>query len=493
MIVQLFMCVLLIYLAIWRWKARHRIAFAKHFKNDIKAVPLLGLHVIANCKTDHDRWKAIKMFADETLKQGGAICAWNLHILYFLVADPVISECIMKSCLEKADAMKLTLSIVGNGSAVADVPIWRPRRKILVPIFSPKYLMHFEKVFSKQSMILMQQLKKAASQGQLSMSKYVTRYTMDSVCETALGVEAHAQSNPDQKLHHAFLNSCRLISDRIIKPWLHFTPIYKLTADYKEFMGYVDTIYSFIQDVITAKRKDLAAKNNVVEDEDRLKPILELMLETSGYSDTTLIEETVVIFTAGTDTSALATSFTSVLLARHPEIQEKVYQELTQVFGDSKRPVQFEDLHHLKYLECVIKESLRLYPPAPFVLRKIDKDLELPNGLTLPKGTSVINNVYATHRNPAYWGDDADQFRPERFIDTPLTHPAAFLAFSTGPRNCIAYRYAMMSMKTALSTLLRHFRVLPISEEELGQPIDLKFDIMLRANDDFQVKLEPRN
>ncbi|XP_075970996.1 cytochrome P450 4d2-like [Anticarsia gemmatalis] len=410
------------------------------------------------------------------------------------VADPMIAESLLKSCLEKDDAMKLALSIIGTGSVFAEVPIWRPRRKVLVSVFSQKYLMQFVKIFSKQSVILTAQLQKVTGQGSFSMSKYITRYTMDSVFETTLGVNINTQRNPDQSISKIFINSLPLISDRIIKPWLHFTAIYKLTDSYKELMSYVDIMYNFIQEVITNKRNELAARQNIeAGDEDHLKTILELMIESSDYSDTMLKEEIGVLFTAGTDTSALTMSFICVLLARYPNVQEKVYEELKTVFGNSKRAVEIEDLPHLTYLEAVIKESLRLYPPAPFLLRKVVEDTTLPSGHTLPKDTSIIINIHAMHRNPAFWGDDAHQFRPERFIDTPLTHPAAFMAFSTGPRNCIAYRYSMMSMKTVLAALLRHFRVLPVTEEELGQPIKLKFDIMLRADDDFQVKLEPRN
>ncbi|PZC83856.1 hypothetical protein B5X24_HaOG200056 [Helicoverpa armigera] len=474
MIWQLFLCVVVFYCLFLRWKARHQIKFSKLFKSDIKSLPILGdSHWFLKCKND----------------TGNTV-----------VADPVVAEFLMKNCLEKDDSMKLALALVGNGSVVADVPIWRPRRKVFVSTFSLKNLLNFTGIFSQQSMILTEQLQKVAGRGSFSLSDYIISYAMDSVCETTLGITVNAQQTPNQVLMQAFTGCCQLISDRIIKPWLHFTPLYKLTPEYKQFMVYVEIIEQFINKVIQDKRRDMTDNNNVkAENKDALpfKSFLELMIEasggSSGYSDLELREETVLLFVAATDTTTLGASFTSVLLARHPRVQEKVYQELQEVFGDSNRPVTADDLTRLKYLDAVIRESLRLYPPGPMLLRRADEDVVLPSGQTLPKNTGIMLSVFATHRNPRYWGEDAEQFRPERFLDEQLRHPAAFLAFSYGPRNCIGYRFAMMSMKTVLATLLRRYKVLPISEEDLGKPIDLKFDIMLRAADDFQVILEPRS
>ncbi|KAJ8732305.1 hypothetical protein PYW08_015035 [Mythimna loreyi] len=500
MIWQLFVLVTIVYILVLRWRARHLIKFSKLFKNSIKSLPVFGhSYWFIQCKTDSDRWRILEMFGREALKQGGVTTSWNLHRLYFLVADPVVAECVMKHCLEKDDAMKLTLSMVGNGSAIADVPIWRPRRKVLVPTFSPKNLLNFSPVFAKQSMILMEQLEKAAANGSFSLSKYVMAYAMDSVCETTLGTTVNAQRNPNQKVLEAFTGACQLISDRIIKPWLHLDSVYKLTADYTQFIEYNEVVARFINECIRDKRREIAENQKSKkydEDDDHFKTFLELMIESSGgdkgFSDTELREETITLFTAGTDTSTLGSSFTSVLLARHPDIQEKVYQELKDVFGNSQRPVTPDDLNMLKYMDAVIKETLRLYPPAATLLRKVDEDVLLPSGETLPKGTGIMLSLFAAHRNPQYWGEDAELFRPERFIDTTLKHPAAFLSFSYGPRNCLGYRYAMMSMKTVLATLLRRFKVLPLSKLDLGRPIDLKYDIMLRAADNFQVILEPR-
>ncbi|KAF9796121.1 hypothetical protein SFRURICE_013585 [Spodoptera frugiperda] len=436
MIWQLFVGVVIIYGLVLRWQARHRIRFAKLYKNDIKAAPILGhsVHFI-KCKNNTDRWKVLEKFGREAVKQGGMTIGWNLHRLYFTT-------------------------------------------------FSQKNLLAFTDIFAKNSEIMVQQLQKVAGTGSISISEYIMAYAMDSVRETSLGLNANSQLNPNQNLIKAFAGSCTLIADRIMKPWLHFEPLYKLTSHHAKYMEYVDTVLGYIMEMIQAKRKELALKKfnkKDDEDKDRIKSFLELMIESSGgakgYTDKELLEEIMVIFTAGTDTSTLASSFASMC---------------KDVFGDSNLPVTAEDLSKLKYMGAVIKETLRLYPPGPILLRKVDNDVVLPSGDVLPKGTGIFVSIFAANRNPRYWGDDADQFRPERFIDTQLKHPAAFLSFSYGPRNCLGYRYAMLSMKSVLSNIVRRFRILPVSQSELGKPLDINYDIMLRSADDYKVVLEPR-
>ncbi|XP_063616253.1 probable cytochrome P450 313a1, partial [Cydia splendana] len=115
------------------------------------------------------------------------------------------------------------------------------------------------------------------------------------------------------------------------------------------------------------------------------------------------------------------------------------------------------------------------------------------SGTTLVNGVTVILNIWATHRNPTFWGADAEQFRPERFLEGPLKHPSQFQPFSLPMRNCLGYNYAMMSMKTMLANMLRRYRILPPShmdEHELQEPLKLSYDIMMRDIDNYEIRLE---
>ncbi|GBP32867.1 Cytochrome P450 4V2 [Eumeta japonica] len=228
------------------------------------------------------------------------------------------------------------------------------------------------------------------------------------------------------------------------------------------------------------------------------KTFLELLISLSGgakgYSNIELREEVMTIIIAGTDTSAVALGFTLMLLAKYPDVQERVHKELYDVFGTSYRPLVKEDLPKLQYLERVIKESLRLFPPVPFIIRKILEEIELPSGRILPAGCGVAISIWGVHRDPAHWGPDAehfdpDRFSPERFL---LEHPCSYMPFSSGPRNCLGYRYAMMSLKTVLATLLRRCRVLGEPERGPVPHIDVKIDIMMKATNGYKISIAKR-
>ncbi|CAG9560277.1 unnamed protein product [Danaus chrysippus] len=197
---------------------------------------------------------------------------------------------------------------------------------------------------------------------------------------------------------------------------------------------------------------------------------------------------------AATDTSAVAMGFTLILLGKYPKIQDKVHEELNEIFGNSDRPVESEDLNKLTYLERVIKESLRLYPPVPFVIRKIEKEIKLPTGSCLPAGSGAVLSIWGVHRNPRCWGADAEHFDPDRFLPErfKLVTNGSYIPFSGGPRNCLGYQYALMSIKTALSNILRKYKVLGEPEPSPIPHIRVKLEIMMKAVDGFNVTLQKR-
>ncbi|GBP32899.1 Probable cytochrome P450 313a1 [Eumeta japonica] len=213
-----------------------------------------------------------------------------------------------------------------------------------------------------------------------------------------------------------------------------------------------------------------------------------------GYSNIELREESFILIAAGTDTSAVALGFTLTLLAKYPDVQERVYRELHEVFGKSDRQLEKEDLLKLTYTERVIKESLRLFPPVPIIVRKIEEEITLPSGQILPAGAGAVVSLWGAHRDPAHWGPDADHFDPDRFLPEWFRpqHTCSYIPFSNGPRNCLGFQYAIMSLKTGLATVLRRCRV--VSEPERGPVphIDVKFEVMMKSVNDFQLRFVKR-
>lgn len=179
------------------------------------------------------------------------------------------------------------------------------------------------------------------------------------------------------------------------------------------------------------------------------------------------------------------------MLGLYPEEQQKVHEELDSVFGeDCERPFTMEDLRELKYLECVIKESLRLFPSVPFFGRKTTETTTIA-GHEVPAGATVAAIVYMIHRDPNHW-PEPEVFRPDRFLAANCNgrHPYAFIPFSAGPRNCIGQKFAIQEEKAVLASLFRKYKVTSLKPRD---KLRLQASLILKSQEPIPVKLELRD
>ncbi|VVC87359.1 unnamed protein product [Leptidea sinapis] len=294
----------------------------------------------------------------------------------------------------------------------------------------------------------------------------------------------------------------KLVTNRTFSVWLWPDWIYKLSWQYRHFTKHNDKIKNLTNNIIRKKRNDLkhvdldAYENQTVFGQDDkvdsfLDHLILLSQRQNGFTDTELLEEITTFLLAATDTSSVGICNTLLLLGKYPKIQEKVHEELVRVFENANEKLFKDVLSDLKYLDMVLKESLRLYPPVPMIIRKVTEEIKLPSsGFTIPVQTAIIILIWGAHRDPNYWGPDADCFKPERFEAGGKT--GLFIPFSTGPRNCIGYQYAMLTAKSVIAAILRQFKV--VTEEEDGPipKIECKFSLMLKAKHGYPIRLELR-
>ncbi|XP_017494707.1 PREDICTED: probable cytochrome P450 313a4, partial [Rhagoletis zephyria] len=160
------------------------------------------------------------------------------------------------------------------------------------------------------------------------------------------------------------------------------------------------------------------------------------------------------------ETSATAVYSVLVMLAMHPEIQDRVFEEVRSVFPDEVSSVGYDDMKKFPYLDMVIAETLRLAPPIPCIGRQTLNETELRPGVRIPKEMQVVIPIYELHRRKEIWGPEADRFNPDNFLPENIAkrHPCAYMAFSKGPRNCIGFRYAEFTLRVLLITLLRSLK-----------------------------------
>jgi len=225
---------------------------------------------------------------------------------------------------------------------------------------------------------------------------------------------------------------------RILRPWLRPEWLWKLTAQGHRETVLLKTLHGFTEQVV-AERKQERKENKAVSGRNNFLNLILDVAEKGGLTDSDIREQTDTFTFGGHDTSASSIATTLFFLANNPTCQEKVLGEVLRVTGGHiESDFTMAQLLEMKYLESCIKESLRIFPPVPFMTRRIEEDLTLDDGRVIPAGTDAFLSPYFLHRDESVF-PDAENFYPERFSAETSTgrNPYAYIPFSAGPRNCI--------------------------------------------------------
>ena len=183
------------------------------------------------------------------------------------------------------------------------------------------------------------------------------------------------------------------------------------------------------------------------------------------------------------------------------DIQCRLFDEVIKALPDSSSPVTVDIVNGMLFLDAVLQEVLRLYPPIGMVFRPAQKSFNIC-GMQVPKGTRMVLSIYLLHRNPKVWGKRAEEFIPDRWlgpkqakaagVDPTPKDPFAFLPFNAGARQCIGKRFAMIEAKMILVTIARKFKF-KTAKEQSGTKYTLSSFISLGTAPQFLVEMEPRN
>lgn len=377
---------------------------------------------------------------------------------------------------------------------------WRARRKMFTPAFHFTILEDSAVTFNRDAKILCEKLKKAVGRN-IELEGYISSCTLDIITGTAMGISLNTRSGA-QKYMEELKTISASIAERILNPFLFNDYMFYVSSAGRLFRKAKRYMHEFSGEVIDEKINELLIRQ---EDADRptaessrgkirrhfLDAILETELSIPGtFSDEDIREEVDTFMFEGHDTTAAAILFTLFNLARNRDVQEKVYRELREIFGDSDRDITSNDLKKMNYLEKVIKESLRLFPSVPAISRYLEKDLILKDGVIIPASANVIVPFFIVHRQSEHW-PDPEKFDPERFSEENIgaRHPYSYVPFSAGPRNCIGQKFALMELKTVVAAVVRKFRMEAVTE---AQQLNLVAYLVLRSTVPIEFKLFER-
>uniref|UniRef100_UPI00213A431B cytochrome P450 4C1-like n=1 Tax=Vanessa atalanta TaxID=42275 RepID=UPI00213A431B len=434
------------------------------------------------------------------------ICKFKIfNVKFVLIYNPEDIETILTNTKDndKGFIYYFLRPWLKDGLLISDGAKWHQRRKILTPAFHFNILRHFSTILVENSERFVEDLRSETDKTGTDIYPLIAGMTLNSICETAMGTSLDKEKKYKDfgtKYKDAIHTLGTYILHRGQRFWLHPMTLFNLSAVGRSQKKLLNEISSFRDHVIKKRRQNGTYKNlytdvmnesenDLIGQKKRLA-MLDLLLETEvkGEIDIEGINEEVDTFMfEGHDTTATAIQYAFMLIANHPDVQDKIFEECRQIFGTSDRKPTMSDLADMKYLECCIKETLRLYPSVYFISRFCKQEIKLTN-YECPAGSDCSILIYDLHRRSDQFVEPL-KFRPERFQEEPTWHPFAYIPFSAGPRNCIGQKFAMMEMKLAISAVLQQYRLLPVTKPE---DIDFIADIILRPKEPIYVKFENR-
>ena len=427
------------------------------------SVPLLGNALI------RDPVKSFQQFREFSRIYNRLYVLWIAYKPLVVTGRLAYAEAVLSSqeILSKSFAYNFLREWLGTGLLTSSGNKWKSRRRAITPTFHFAILNEFVSIFETQAKRLVKKFRETADTGKaIDVQIPVSLATLDVICETAMGVHINAQYASNSEYVETVKSVKHELDQRMKQPWLCFPLTYPYTSSGKKFYNSLKTLKDFTVGVIN-KRIECRKLSKDDENNDVKKTFfLDMLLDAydKGEIDVDGITEEVDTFMfEGHDTTASALSWTLYLIGRHPEVQKKLHTEIDNA------PVSenvLDKIRNIKYLEYVLKESLRLYPPVPFYARVLDKDT-LIDGHVFPKGTSVSMDVIGIHTNPEYW-DDPLSFKPDRFCEENLfkRKPYTYLPFSAGPRNCIGQKFAMLEEKIFLYFILSNFQINSVQDDK---------------------------
>ncbi|XP_037295816.1 cytochrome P450 4C1-like [Manduca sexta] len=479
-----------ILLAYWWWKQyRLNLTEPPSFPG---AWPIIGhIHLILG--DDLYLWRTVNEMVDTSFMMGGVGSAFIGPRTVYVVTDPDECFTVANACLEKDTFYDFAKPWLGEGLVTGKLSIWRNHRKLLNPAFSQIVLDGFIEVLNRQSRRLVKDLQVEVGHGPFEHWKYTRHNALETICLTALGVDFSDHTILNSEYVEAAEEIFKALVERFQKFWLHSSLIFQYSDLKKKQDGWLKTVHNMSDTVL--KRRKSEMNGNILKEEKspdkKFKAFMDLLLELSMergvLNDKEIRDHIDTMIVGGHDTSANVMMYAMILLGSHPDVQDKAYAEVLDVIGDSDRDIEKQDLSQLVYLEAVLKESMRVYTIVPIIARKLDKNVKLKR-CTLKAGRTCFMFLFGIHRHPV-WGPDADQFKPERWLDpsTLPDTPNAFTGFGVGRRMCIGKAYALMSMKITLAHLLRNYRI-----KADHTKLILKFDVMLKPVSGHHITVERR-
>ncbi|XP_075929866.1 cytochrome P450 3A8-like [Petromyzon marinus] len=379
--------------------------------------------------------QGFKEFDQRSFKKYGRV--WGTYdgrLPLLVVADTSILKTVLVKDSLEFFTNRRNIGLNGpfkEAMSLANDEKWKRIRNILSPTFSGGKIKQMCPLIVRCADALVKNLHEKCQSGKLvDLKETFGAYSMDVIASSAFSTDVDSQNNPNDPF---VIHGKSIFKINLLNP---------LVA----LIGRVD----FLQLMVDVQLSESMQKGDYPHSDKYL-------------TDSELEAQAILFLLAGYDTTSTAITFVAYSLACNPDVQTKVQQEIDTFLPDDTLP-SYEILKQMEYLDMVVSETLRMYPPTSRTDR-VCKKTTVVNDLVIPKGVVVTVPLWVLHYDPQYW-DEPHEFRPERFSKEAkeARDPYCYLPFGHGPRNCIGMRFALMSMKIAVCRILQRYSFQTCSE-----------------------------
>jgi cytochrome P450 len=360
--------------------------------------------------------------------------------------------------------------LLGKGLLTSEGDVWREQRRVAQPAFDRARVATLDGVIVAETEALLERWAAALADGAVvRLDHDLSSLTLAVVARAILGA---GMTGTGRRFGQAV--------DTVNRFMGHYDPMEDSEAGARAraaFGGAVGFLDGLVRLLVQGRRAEGGEHDDLLD-----------RLLAGGFDDRSLRDQVITMLMAGHETTAKSLTWTTYLLARHPEVAERLDRELAEVLGG--RAPTADDVPALPLTGNVVREAIRLFPPVWLLSRRAAQDDEL-GGFHVAAGTLVCVSPYLLHRHPDYW-EAPDAFDPNRFADADAEARRpdfAYIPFSGGPRRCIGETLALLEAQLVLATLRQRIDVRLVPEH----PVEPEALVTLRPRDGLLATLAPRN
>ncbi|KAF7592398.1 hypothetical protein BBP40_000316 [Aspergillus hancockii] len=373
--------------------------------------------------------------------------------------------------------------IIGFGLILSEGSAHKKQRRALTPSFNVKNIRALYSLMWEKTGLLMDELEKEMQQNPMEGNHLeshmsipltdVSRLTLDIIGPAAMGRDFQSLQNPENKVADSFLAILEPTKEKMaflafnfaFPQWFARRVPWRLNKVIDDETGF---LRGLCRDIVHEKRASISATKATAKELEA--DILGTMMLGGDFTDDELIDQMLTFLAAGHETTASAFTWACYLLTLNPDVQESLRAEIRERIPSGNHPITWSDLETLPILNGVCQEVLRLYPTVPITIREAVRDTMVA-GKHIPKGTRFLLCPYAINRSPEFWGNDGEEFKPERWIDTDKSGQKvvnnnggastnfAQITFLHGQRSCIGKDFARAELRCAVAGVVSRFRL----------------------------------